>query len=243
MVSLLVLWGGAPAVAQPYGSDLLVSHYNGKIYRVTLSGKVTTVGDYGPGNIWSITWDVDNRHLLAAVATSVASLTGHLLRINPVSGTATTVIPATGFPTTIRLDQNGDYLLACQTSVTMRGVMRVKRNTTSLTTIRSGFPSIPVFVRDRSSGDWLGGATPHVLQRYTPDFSRVIASAPHVFGYAYELVQDPHRLDVYVGAGEFCRFDPASNKVTTIMISLPNQVGAQGVAIDRAGPGWPGLCQ
>ena len=211
-IVLLALGLSAPVVGQPYGSDFIASHFNGKIYRVSPFGKVTTVGDYGPNPLWKITWDVDNRHILAA-ATYPSSLSGYMLRIDPKTGGATTLMTDTGSVVSIALDQNGDYLIGTQTAVNAMSLLRVKRGTTKFMTILTGFPFGPAFLRDRSTGDWLLSATRNVLDRYTPDFSRVIASVPHICGYTYEMDQDPHRIDVYVGSSDFYRFDPATNKI------------------------------
>jgi len=235
LVLSLALGVPSPAGAQPYGSDLIVSHYNGRIYRVNPAGKFTTIGDYSPAMIYSLAWDVDNRHLLAGCASFLTATKGHILRIDPVSGSATTVIPTSGNTSTIALDQNGNYVFsAYPPGGASAAVLRVMRNSTNLTTIRGGFMHMPAMFRERSSGDWLGGDTVDVLHRYTPDWSQVIASAPHTCGYTYEMDQDPHTLDVYVGAAALFRFDPGSNKTTLITRNLPSLVGARGVAADRS---------
>jgi len=232
--ALLVLGMLTLASAQPYASDLLVAHSSGVLLRLTPTGKISTIGSYGPGFMWAITWDTDNRHLLAAFTTTVPVPQGHVLRIDPVSGAATTVIPAAASPIMVKLDQNGDYLLSNAPSATSQSVMRVKRNTTALVTIRTGFPFRPAFHRELSTGEWLVSSAMNQLERYAPDWSGIKAAIPHAFGYTYDMVQDPHRPDVYVGASACYRFDPRSNTMTSLFPGVGTSVGSRGLLVDRS---------
>jgi hypothetical protein len=230
---LLVLLVLAPAPAQPYGTDLIASHSSGKVFRVTPAGKVTTIGDYGPGFLWDINWDIDNRHILAAVMSSVSNPAGYVLRIDPVSGVATTVIPSAAGPIIVKLDQNGDYLLSNGSTAFTISVMRVKRNTTNLVTILTGFQFRPAFHQERSTGDWLVASSMNQLQRYSSDWSQVTATIPHSFGYTFDMIQDPHHADVYVGASQCYRVDPRSNTMSSIFTRLGSTIGSRGLAVDR----------
>ena len=65
-------------------------------------------------------------------------MSGYLLRIDPRTGLATTLMRDTGLVATLALDQNGDYLFGSQTAGNAVSVLRVKRNTTTFITIRTG---------------------------------------------------------------------------------------------------------
>jgi hypothetical protein len=71
------------------------------------------------------------------------------------------------------------------------------------------------------------------LQRYSSDWSQVTATIPHSFGYTFDMIQDPHHADVYVGASQCYRVDPRSNTMSSIFTRLGSTIGSRGLAVDR----------
>ena len=157
-----------------------------------------------------------------------------MLRIDPATGQAATLVPATGFASLVELDRNGDYLLSCQTGFNTRSIERISRSSLTHTTLQTGFPFLPTFTQDWTSGDWILASRNNLLERYSADWSRVKTTIAHTVGYTFRMAQDPWFHDLYVAGFGFGKYDPGTNKVTTISMFLPSTLGDRGLAIDRA---------
>ncbi len=229
-ISILLV---APADAQPYGTDLIVSDYSGNLFRVSPKGAISTIGNYG--QLWSIKMDPDNKHIIGAVSTG--RTTGHLVRIDHSTGLITTTIP-TGWLFLVEVDQDGDYLVSQRDAAGIQ-VVKVKHDGSGMSTIVPGFSSVPAFTRDRTSGDWILGVGANQLLRYPHDWSGVKTTVTHNSVYTYELTKDPHLPHIYLGALQLARFDPASNTVTTLTGNIATNLGDRGLVTDRS-PGAGG---
>jgi hypothetical protein len=228
-VLVLLVVVTASVAAQPLGTDVIASDWNGVVYRVPPTGPMTTIGTYARV-MWSLTMDVGNQDLIAPISASG----GYLARINLTSGLATTVA-AVPTPFFAIVDQDGDYLV----STLGKDLLKVKRDGSAITTILSAMPNVPIPTRDKDSGDWILYSATNQLHRYTDDWSSVLATMTHSSIYVYEMVQDAQRPDVYLAAANLARYDPRTNKISVLSAVGPGILGDRGIVTDRA-PGSNG---
>ncbi len=233
-LTLLILLT-AGVVAQSLGTDWIVADFAANLFRVTLGGKVTSLGNFrtpSTPTIWDLTMDTDNRQVIAVLGRTGVN-PGHLLRIDLKSLLAATV--ATGFsPFCVKVDQDGDYLVG-GLGGTKPSVLKVKRDGSAINTLRPGFSWVPVFEQDRVTGDWIVAPASSSVLRYDDSWATLVTFVTHSFGSLYTTDVDPHTADLYFAANRLVRFDPRTNVVRQLNSSLPiRNVGDHGLVVDRA---------
>jgi hypothetical protein len=218
----------AAVAAQSYGTDLLASDLARHLYRVNAAGGVTTIGTYeSSGTMWSIAADAGNQDVIA----TMTSQGGCLMRIDTVTGSATTVVTGLGRPYWTEVDQNGDYIVALLYS---GPVIKVKRDGSSVTTLRTTFPTTPIFTRDLMTGDWIAGDRSNGLARYDHSWQNLVSTLGHSSIYTYEIVHDPVLPYIYLGASNLARYDVIANSVSVLNTMHVGFIGDRGLEVDRA---------
>ncbi|MBN2490773.1 MAG: hypothetical protein JXQ29_07995 [Planctomycetes bacterium] len=228
VAALAVLALAAAVAAQPYGTDLIVSDLARTLYRVTAAGGVTTIGTYETsGSAWSLTTDAGNEEVVA----TMTSQGGCLLRIHSVTGYAVTIATGLGRPYWTEVDHNGDYVVALLSG---GPVIRVKRDGSSVITLRAGFVQTPIFTQDLLNGDWVAGDLVNGLTRYDHSWTTMLSTVNHTSTYTYEIIHDPVRPFIYLGAANLARYDVMANTVGVLNTGHPGVLGDRGLEIDRA---------
>lgn len=216
--------------AQSLAGSFIVGERSGALVRIAPGGPSSTIGVYTTGgSLNSIALDVGNDDVLATIDDATSG--GHLLRINLTTGTATTVAKGLGRVWSIKLDQNGDYLVG---TFVGSPLMHVSRNGATVRTIGT-FRFAPLYEQDVSTGDWILSHAGGDLIHYEYDFSRVRTSIGHSSAYAYNMDRDPHQARIYVAAGDLIAYDPGPQIVTTLDPTGSGQgVSLRGIAVDRS---------
>jgi len=228
VAALAVVALAAAVSAQSYGTDLIASDLVRTLYRVNAAGGVSTIGTYDTsGSMWSITADAGNQDVVA----TMTSQGGCLMRIDTVTGSAVTIVTGLGRPYWTEVDQNGDYVVALLYS---GPVIKVKRDGSSVTTLRTTFPTTPIFTQDLLTGDWIAGDRSNGLARYDYTWSNLISTLSHSSVYTYEIVHDPAQAYIYLGASNLARYDVIAKTVSVLNPVPVGFLGDRGLEVDRA---------
>lgn len=231
--------------AQSYRNGLIVSDTQGRLYRVSPAGAMTTIGSYATAtmpNIWSMVVDNDNRHVIAvASGVTVTTGAGALLRIDPQSGFATTLATVAA-PYPIAVDEHGGFLVGSLIGA-QYVLLHFDGGTMAVSTVMTA-SAFPIPARDPTTGDWLVDRTGSGLERHASDFSTQRATYPHPLGWLLAMESDPIGPILYAAAGSTLgAFDLQRNTITSLAAvpqSTPISLDAA-IAVDRATDASGGL--
>lgn len=227
--------------AQSYRNGLIVADAQARLIRVSPTGAMTTIGQYATASmpsIWSMVVDHDNRHVVAvASGIAISSPAGALLRIDPVTGSATTLTALTA-PFSIATDEHGGFLVGTGFALLkLEGAAM-----TASTVVATGGFVIPT--RDPTTGDWLLSRDGKLLERHAADFSGQRATHTHGLGWLFAMDHDPHGPLIYAASpATLAAFDLRRNAFTslaTVPQATPTALDAA-LAADRAPDASGGL--
>jgi hypothetical protein len=232
-----------PASAQPYGSDLLSSHTDRTLLRISPLGVTTTIvaGLFRSGDFNMLAMDSDNTMIVVLETNRTTPPWNLVYRIDPGSGRVVSTIfsgpPMINVQHWVSLDQNGDYLVCEGNNAPGSGLYKIKRDGSRISTLfylPGG--NFLCFTEDKLSGDWVIGDARGMQILQIDRILGTVKTSVALPGVSIStgMQQDPALVDIIVTATPpgILAYDPTRCTLRTIV----NQSGfaPNCLTLDRA---------
>ncbi|MBN1320029.1 MAG: hypothetical protein JXA87_04220 [Thermoleophilia bacterium] len=232
-----------PASAQPYGSDLLSSHTDCTLLRISPLGVTTTIvaGPFRSGHFNMLTMDSDNTMIVVLETTRTTPPWNLVYRMDPGNGRVVSTIfsgpPMINVQHWVSLDQNGDYLVCEGHNSPGSGLYKIKSDGSRISTLfylPGG--NFFCFTEDKLSGDWVIGDARgmQILQVDRILGTMKTSVALPSLSIPTGMQQDPALVDIIVGATPpgILAYDPTRHTLRTLVNQSGFDPGC--MTLDRA---------